>query len=97
MKNSCKRMLYAIVLASAAAFLGGCASTPVVPTVPGDKKEVDFDRSLLKDCPDLPKAKSGSDTDLKDWAAAVTNLYVDCATNKKKQNREVKKAFNLND
>jgi hypothetical protein len=97
MKNSCVRMLCMIVLASSAAFLTGCETVPKVPTVPGDTKTVEFDRALLKDCPDLPKAKSGADTDLKDWAASVTGLYVECATNKKKENREVKKAFNLKD
>ena len=97
MKHSCVRTLYAIVLATSATFLAGCETMPKVPTVPGDKKVVEFDRSLLKDCKDLPKAKSGSDTDLKDWAADVTGAYVDCATNKKKENREVKKAFNITD
>lgn len=95
MKSTSARLLYAIFFVSTALSLGGCATAIQVPAVPGDKKVVDFDRSLLADCPELPKAKSGSDTDLKDWAEAVIKVHTECAVNKKKQNREVKKAFNI--
>jgi hypothetical protein len=80
-------------LTMVAASLAGCTAT--MPTVPGDKQSVNFNAALLQDCKDLPKTKSSSDEDLKDWATIVIDSYIDCATNKKKENAEIKKALNI--
>lgn len=78
--------------------LTGCntaPSQPEVPSIPEITKTVNFDQSLLKDCPTLPRTKSSSDEDLKSHISEVTKLYVECAKFKKAQNQEVKKAFNI--
>ena len=78
------------------AFLVGCNhNPPVVPAIPESTKTVNFDASLLKDCPDLPKTKSNADVDLKNHTSAVVKLYVECATAKKKENQEIKKVLNI--
>ncbi len=65
--------------------------------IPGDKKTVDIDRSLLQKCPELTKAKSGSDEDLKQWSKETLDRYVECSTRQDKLGGVVKKAFNITD
>lgn len=76
--------------------LWGCPGTaPVIPPAIPSLGTVKFNADLLKDCPDLPKMKSGNDTDIKDHSASVIGMYVECATNKRLENAEIKKALNI--
>lgn len=75
--------------------LSGCASVTSQPAVPEGAKTVNFDKSLLQDCAPLPKLKSSTDTEIKDFLANTVKVYVDCSTNKRKLNQEVKKSFNI--
>ena len=76
--------------------LWGCLGTnPVIPPAVPSLRTVKFSDQLLQDCKDLPKLKSSNDTDIKDHVSSVVELYVTCATNKRLENIEVKKAFNI--
>lgn len=66
-----------------------------VPAIPTGKTTVDFDQSLLQECPPLKAPESATDTDLQVFTASVLNAYVSCATLKSGENTEIKKALNI--
>lgn len=57
--------------------------------------KVKFDERLLEDCPALPKLEGAADTQIIDHSTEVSRLYAECAINKNKLNKEVRKAINV--
>jgi hypothetical protein len=74
----------------------GCDTKPRQPAVPPTaQNKVEFDQRLLQECPDLPKAKSARDKDIKENGRQIIAFYKECKDLKAAENQEVKKAFNL--
>lgn len=88
----------ALLLSGLLLALVGCDTTPKQPSIPETaNKTVNFDRRLLEDCPDLPKAKSARDKDIKENGQKIIALYKECRDLKAAENREIKKALNIKD
>ena len=93
-------VVFIIVLCCAGVLmLSGCTTLfkKPDPAVPEGPKTVEFDRSLLTDCKAVPKLTGNTDTVIQAWISEFGKAYVECATNKRKLNAEVKKAFNIKD
>jgi hypothetical protein len=74
--------------------LCGCG-TVQPPAVPSSSNTVNFDKGLLEDCKKLPHLKSSTDVDVNAWIASVTEIHIECAETKRKENEQIKKALNI--
>ena len=92
--NYCRKICIAAIWV---ATLVGCHHNPPpgVPTLVDEKKVVNIDKRLLKECPDLPKLTDSTDETSIKVSKAWLNAYNTCRTNKSKLNAAVKDAFNL--
>jgi hypothetical protein len=74
----------------------GCDTPPQKPeTAIDQKREVNFDKRLLKDCDTLPVLPTAREGDVQEWARQAIKIHTECSTFKAKENAEIKKALNI--
>lgn len=72
----------------------GCATDPRIVAFEAGKKQVNVDKRILEDCPELSKLSGRSEEEVTKFIEQVTNQYKDCKAWKSELNRIAKDAFN---
>lgn len=83
-------VLMMFLLLMIVSLISGCTTVATI-----SEKSMDFDESLLQDCPRLPQLKDSTDTAIQEHNAEVYRLYNACASQKLLENREIRKALNI--
>jgi len=95
------RVLTLLIIAMLAFALTGCDTMKKKEpeaAVPPPTKTVNIDKALLQECGDIPNIQNPvTDQQLNDWIQRWAKIHIECATNKRKLNAEVKKALNISD
>jgi hypothetical protein len=74
--------------------VAGCAVDPRIVAFEAGKKQVNVDKRILEDCPELGKLSGRSEEEVTKFIEQVTNQYKECKVWKGELNHIAKDAFN---